>query len=149
MRIEQVIKLSKSIDEWHKISINLLYTSNFFRDKQQQFFKNYDLTMQQYNVLRILRGQYPVPVSINVVRDRLLDKSSDVSRIIDRLIIENWVNKKVSATDRRLVDIIISEKGLEVLKKIDDEFDGLTNMYQSLTNEEAIILNILLDKLRG
>lgn len=147
MQLEEAIKQTRFDSEYHKLSINLTFTYNHFKDVLQTFFKEHDITMQQFNVLRILRGQYPNPVSTCDIRDRLIEKMSDTSRIVDRLSKSQLVYKSVNSVDKRLIDVIITEKGLILLKKIDQDFPNLLTHYQGITPEEAVILNMLLDKL--
>ena len=128
--------------------VNLIYTTNWLTAKQNSLFKNSDVTVQQYNVLRILRGQYPNPCSIKLIKERMLDKMSDTSRIVDKLFIKKLLLRTECPNDRRSADIIITEKGLELLKSLDyiDEFSK-DNM-KSLNDNEINTLNKLLDKLR-
>jgi len=148
MRIEDEIKQRNFKNERQKVSINLLYTSNWLINKHKQFFKKHDITTQQYNVLRILRGQHPQSISTSEIKRRMLDKNSDVSRIVDRLTTKELVNKTTCPDDRRLVDVIISDTGLSLLTHMDPEVEQL-NKYISLSDEEAKKLNTLLDKLRS
>ncbi len=148
MELEKEIFQKNFKSEQQKAMINLIYTYHWANNNARQEFLPYDITMQQFNILRILRGQYPNPSSINLLRERMLDKMCDASRMVDRLkqkeLIERCVNKK----DKRSVDILISQKGLDLLEKIDKEIniDGSTS---NLTIEEAKTLNMLLDKMRG
>jgi len=148
MRIEDEIKQKNFKNEQQKVSINLLYTSNWLINKHKQFFKKHDLTPQQYNVLRILRGQHPKSISTSDIKRRMLDKNSDVSRIVDRLTSKQMVNKSTCPDDRRLVDVIISDSGLSLLNKMDPEVEQL-NENISLSDDDAAKLNSLLDKLRS
>jgi DNA-binding MarR family transcriptional regulator len=149
MKLEEAIRQGKFLNEWHKLSVNLTFTNHFFKEKLQDFFKRYGITMQQFNVLRILRGQFPNPVSTCDIRERLIEKMSDTSRIVDRLCKEQLVTKQINETDKRLIDVMVTEKGLALLQKIDQDFPSLLYPYQNLTPEEATELNRLLDKLRG
>jgi DNA-binding MarR family transcriptional regulator len=128
--------------------INLIYTYHWINNIARQDFIAFDITMQQFNILRILRGQYPNPSSINLLRERMLDKMCDASRMVDRLkqkeLIERCVNKK----DKRSVDIVISQKGLDLLSKIDQEID-MDRAISKLSDEDAKTLNTILDKMRG
>jgi DNA-binding MarR family transcriptional regulator len=128
--------------------INLIYTYHWINNIARQDFIAYDITMQQFNILRILRGQFPNPSSINLLRERMLDKMCDASRMVDRLkqkeLIERCVNKK----DKRSVDIVISQKGLDLLSKIDQEID-MDSAISNLSDEDSKTLNTILDKLRG
>ncbi|RCH54026.1 MarR family transcriptional regulator [Mucilaginibacter hurinus] len=149
MRIEDEIKSSKFEDNYQKVVININYTygwiSNFFRS---HFEKN-NLTTQQFNILRILRGQYPKPATINLLKERMIDKMSDASRIVDRLVQKGLVTRCTNSRDRRAVDIVISDEGLKILSRMDDEFKTKEVLKNHLTEEEAGQLSDLLDKLRG
>ena len=148
MRIEEEIK-SVFKNERHKAVVNLMYTNYQMMAKMRDFFKPYDITLQQFNILRILRGQHPNPASIGLIKERMLDKSSDVSRIIDRLLLKKYIDRKECKTDRRQKDIVISDKGLEILKKIDSADMERESVMNNITEEEAAQFNHLLDKIRG
>lgn len=128
--------------------LNLIYTTNWLTAKQDTLFKNSGITVQQYNVLRILRGQYPNPCSIKLIKERMLDRMSDTSRIVDKLYTKKLLLRKESLSDRRSVDVIISDKGLELLKSLDYIDDLSKQAIKSLSNDEINTLNNLLDKLR-
>ena len=149
MRIEAEIRQKEFRNEHQKAAINLVYTNNWLMAKHQIFFKQYEITSKQYNVLRILKGQYPNSISTSDIRDRMLDKSSDSSRIVDRLAARNFVTKQVCPSDKRLVDVTISDKGLNLLKTIDANIQELDNFTATLNEEEARQLSALLDKVRG
>ncbi|MEO0897635.1 MAG: MarR family transcriptional regulator [Bacteroidota bacterium] len=117
--------------------------------RQKDLFKPYGVTSQQFNVLRILRGSYPEPISTSDIRERMLDKMSDVSRIVDRLVKKNLVSRRTCKSDKRLVDVLITEKGLELLKDMDNVQIMGDQAMSNLSTEEAETLNELLDKLRG
>src|SRR5262245_34193632 len=119
MGIDQDIHQTKFRNEHQKAAINLLYTSGWLNEKTRELFASEDITPQQFNILRILRGSLPQPLSTLQIRERMLDKMSDTSRIVDRLIAKGLVKKAVSKTDRRLVDVVISEKGKKLLERMD------------------------------
>src|SRR3982750_3568921 len=128
MSIDQDILQSKFRNEHQKAIVNLLYTYNWVTEKSKEFFATEDITPQQFNILRILRGSFPDPLSTLQIRERMLDKMSDTSRIVDRLIAKGLVKKGTCKADRRLVDITITDKGKKLLEKIDvrqDELDGI------------------------
>jgi DNA-binding MarR family transcriptional regulator len=125
-----------------------MYTYGWVRGQISEILKPRGLTNQQYNVLRILRGSHPDPLSTSDIRERMLDKMSDASRIVDRLCKKELVERRVCATDKRLVDVFITEQGLEQLSQIDALMDAFHGKLQSLTEQEAETLNKLLDKLR-
>ena len=149
MALEDAIKQKKFRSEYQKLMINLIYTGNWINEKESILFKQYDLTGPQYNVLRILKGQYPQPATVNLIIERMLDRMSNASRIVDRLERKGLVLRKQCKNDRRAVDVIITEKGLEVLDKIDAKIDWWENSFTNLTLNEAHQMNSLLDKLRA
>ena len=149
MKLEDEIRQDKGFkSQQQKAMVNIFYTEGWLRNRLSETLKPHDLTSQQYNVLRILRGSNPKPMSTSCVRGRMLDKMSDVSRIVDRLFKKTLVDKQVCSTDKRLVDVFITEAGLIVLDKIDESVDGMDKMFNSITDEEAAKLNEILDKLR-
>lgn len=148
MGLEEDIKQTKAFkSQRHKALVNIIYTQAWLRDKLGTSLKPFGLTNQQYNVLRILRGSSPKPLSTSCIRSRMLDKMSDVSRIVDRLHKKGWVSKVVCAGDKRKVDIVISEEGLQVLDKIDVE-NEMEDVFSNLTEQDAEQLNQILDKVR-
>ena len=150
MKLEDEIKQVKAFtNEYNKVVVNIIYTYNWLDASTKTFFSDYDITTQQFNILRILRGQYPNPSTINLLRERMLDKMCDASRLVERLRIKNLVERSKASTDKRAVDIVITEKGLELLSRIDQNFPDFENKLQTLSLEEALTLNNLLDKLRG
>lgn len=148
-RIEDAIKQGKFKSEYSKAIVNLLYTSNHLQQLQLQLFKPHDLTGPQYNILRILRGQYPNAATVNLLIERMLDKSSNASRIVDRLEFKGLVTRKQCKDDRRAVDVLITDKGLNLLSSIDDEMTKWELQYKNLTDQESEQLNSLLDKMRN
>jgi DNA-binding MarR family transcriptional regulator len=148
MSIENDIQQAKFRNEYHKMSVNLIYTCNWLMEKNKNFFDKADITSQQFNILRILRGAGG-PLSTLQIRQRMLDKMSDTSRIVDRLVKKDLVKKVICKTDRRLVDVTISEKGLSLLEELDGFNDEMDATVGALTEEEARTMNLLLDKMRG
>lgn len=134
---------------FHEALVNVAFTQNWCNDKLKQLVSPYDVTAQQFNVLRILRGQFPNPSTINLIKARVLDKMCDASRIVDRLVQKDLVIKKINAYDKRAVDILINDKGLKLLKKMDDEVSLSGVLSPNITQEEAEHLIVLLDKVRG
>lgn len=149
VKLQKEVKTTKFENVFQQSLVNLIFTYHWSNQKVKEILSPFDITTQQYNVLRILRGQYPSPSTVNLIKGRILDKMSDTSRIIDRLIQKELVEKKVNGYDKRAVDIIISDKGLALLKKMDKEVDFSTFIAPNLTSEEAEQLNVLLDKMRG
>lgn len=148
MSIEKDISQRKFKTEYQKAMINLIFTHNWMTERMKQFFEQADLTPQQFNILRILRGAGQ-PLSTLQIRQRMLDKMSDTSRIVDRLIKKGLVKKVVCKTDRRLVDVTITEKGMKLLEKLDDMQDSLDGILSNLNDADAKQLNKLLDKIRN
>ncbi len=148
MSIEEDIIQSKWKSEYSKAVVNLLFTSNWVNERQYKLFKPYKLTLPQYNVLRILRGQYPKPSTVNLIIERMLDRMSNASRIVDKLEKKGLVIRSQCKDDRRAVDVTISKKGLDLLGQIDDALKAWESDIQNLTEEECIQLNGLLDKFR-
>lgn len=147
MSIEEDINQSKFRNEYQKASINIIYTFNWLNEKMRGLFEEHELTSQQFNILRILRGAGQ-PLSTLQIRQRMLDKMSDTSRIVDRLIVKGLVKKSVCKTDKRLVDVVITDKGKKLLSKLDEYQDDMDKVIGNLTDEEAKQLNFLLDKIR-
>ncbi|MBS1563391.1 MAG: MarR family transcriptional regulator [Bacteroidetes bacterium] len=147
MSIDKDINQRKFRNEYQRAGINLIYTYNWANEQMKQVFEQYDITPQQFNILRILRGAGE-PLSTLQIRQRMLDKMSDTSRIVDRLLKKSLVKKMTCKTDRRLVDVTISEKGLKLLEKMDRHDTDMDGVFKNLTDAEAKTLNKLLDKVR-
>ena len=148
MGIEKDISQSKFRSEYQKATINLIYTFNWMSERLKAMLDQYDITPQQFNILRILRGAGQ-PISTLQIRQRMLDKMSDTSRIVDRLLKKGLVQKVVCEGDRRLVDVSISASGLALLERIDVHQDDMDSVFKNLDEEQAITLNNLLDKIRS
>lgn len=144
--IEELLKQSKFRNERHKSLISILYAANLINSSYDEIFKKYDLTIQQYNVLRILRGQHPNPSTINLIRERMLDRMSDASRIVERLRKAGLVERIQSEKDRRAVDVLISKKGLSLLAQIDKMENLFDKPAELLDENDARQLSILLGK---
>ena len=148
MKIEDEIKQKKFINAHQKAVINLVYTVNWMQDQHQKLFKSFNITAQQFNILRILKGQHPNSTSATEIKARMLDKNSDVSRLLDRLVVKNVIVKKACPTDKRAFDVNLTEAGLELLRTLDKKQSELDNIL-NLSEEEAYQLSDLLDKSRG
>jgi DNA-binding MarR family transcriptional regulator len=148
MKLEEEIKQAYFRNTRQKAFLNIIYTANWLSNKQQEFFKPYGITGQQFNILRILRGQHPKKASGIEIKSRMLDKNSDVSRLLDRLISKNLVVKKPCVSDKRAADIEISEQGLDLLRTIDKKMETLDSLINALSETEAQTLSDLLDKTR-
>lgn len=149
MKLEEEIKQQKFRNEYHKLAVNVIYTYGWLMNLQSKLFTKYQITGNQYNILRILRGQYPNPATINLLKERMLDKMSDASRLVERLRIKDFVKRDISTDDRRRVDVIITEKGLRLLLEMDKFNEKYDSLFGNLSDSEAKKLNELLDKLRG
>lgn len=149
MKIEEAINQKYFRNDWQRATINLLYTHNWVENQIKAILKPHGITGQQFNVLRILRGQFPKPVTTSVIRERMLDKMSDASRIVDRLCKKELVDRKICPSDKRLVNVVITDAGLRLLHEIDVYTNKLDIAQNNLTQEEAIQLSNLLDKMRG
>lgn len=149
MKIEDEIKQAKFRDPIQKVAINLLFTANWLFSRQQEYFKAFGITSQQFNILRILRGQDGKSISGVDIKSRMLDKNSDIPRLLDRLLKKGLISKVPNANDKRATDITITTEGLQLLKNIDKSFDENEKKVLQLTDEEARQLSDLLDKARG
>lgn len=149
MKLEKEIKQCKFRNEYHKLAVNVIYTNSWLTGLFSKLIDKYDITSNQFNILRILRGQYPNPATINLLKDRMLDKMSDASRLVERLRKKGLVKRDLKPNDRRCVDVIISEKGLKLLAEIDKLNDQHDAMLKKLNVKEVKKINSLLDKLRG
>ncbi|HTI11986.1 MAG TPA: MarR family transcriptional regulator [Puia sp.] len=148
MTLEKEINQRKFRNEYQKSAINIIYTYNWLTEKINKVFDEWGITSQQFNILRILRGAGK-PLSTLQIRQRMLDKMSDTSRIVDRLVKKGLVKKAICKSDRRLVDVTIAEKGKKLLEKIDAYDEQMDGIMTNLTESDAKTLNGLLDKLRN
>ena len=148
MGIEKDINQQHFQSEAQKAMINLMYTHNWVTERIKEILAEDGITMQQFNILRILRGSYPIPLSTLSIRERMLDKMSDTSRIVDRLLTKGLVDKKTCITDKRLVDIYITSEGKKLLENLDHKSDAMNAIASKLSNNELEKLNELLDLLR-
>jgi DNA-binding MarR family transcriptional regulator len=148
MRIEEEICQQKFSSENAKAVVNVLFTSGWLNTKINNVLKPYGISAEQYNVLRILKGQYPDPATLGVVQERMLEKMSNATRLVDKLITKGMVNRRQCPANRRAVDILITAKGLQLLGEILPKMNELDSNL-GLCSEEAQNLNFLLDKLRS
>lgn len=147
MGIEKDIQQTAFRNEYQKMGINLIFTANWLNEKVGKILSAEKITQQQYNILRILRGS-EVPLSTLKIRARMLDKMSDTSRIVDRLIAKELVEKTACQSDKRLVDITLSKKGWQLLEKLDQFDDQIDALLKGINEKDAFTLNQILDKLR-
>ena len=148
MTLEQEINQPRFRNEYQKAGINLIYTYNWMNEKVKLLFDPYEITAQQFNILRILRGAGE-PLSTLQIRQRMLDRMSDTSRIVDRLLKKELVKKNTCKADKRLVDVTISDKGRMLLEKLDSTNREMDLLLKNISEEEAKTLNNLLDKIRN
>lgn len=149
MKLEEEIQQKKFRNEYHKLAVNIFYTHGWLLNHQAVFLKKCGITAAQFNILRILRGQYPNPASVNLLKERMLDKMSDASRLVERLKQKDLVDREICPEDRRRVEVVITKKGLKLLEDIDKREDEADQLFSKLSSSEAKTLNQLLDKMRG
>lgn len=149
MRIEEAIQQSHFRDEYHRLAVNLLYTSNHLGNRLEQAFAQHGVSPEQFNVLRILRGRHPKPMAVKEIQSRMLNPMSNTSRLVEKLRQKGLVERCACPRDRRAVDISLRPEGLEKLAVLDAIVIGLHESYHTLSEAEAAKLNELLDKLRG
>jgi len=147
MSLEKDIQQEVFRNNYQKATVNIIYTANWLNEQIKNYLSEDEVTPQQYNILRILRGSKK-PLSTLQIRERMLDKMSDTSRIVDRLILKGWAEKTICRTDKRLVDVVITNHGLELLKNLDQKDQLIDNTLANLNDQEVEILNVLLDKIR-
>ncbi len=148
MKLEDEIRQQKFSSPLQKALINLIFTSNWVQHKQQKVFRQYGITAQQFNILRILKGQHPRGISGTEIKSRMLDRNSDVSRLLDRLAAKLLIERKICPVDKRASDIFITTEGLSLLDRLakqEREIDAVIR----LSPEEAELLSSLLDRARG
>ena len=147
MGIEKDIQQTNFRNEFQKMSINIIYTANWLNEKMDQILSTEDITQHQYNILRILRGS-ECPLITLKIREHMLDKMSDTSRIVGRLIVKGLVEKTACVKDKRLVDITVTKKGLQLLEKLDALNESIDSILNGVSEKEAHTINQILDKLR-
>jgi DNA-binding MarR family transcriptional regulator len=147
MGIEKDIQQLNFRNEYQKATVNIIFSANWLHEKINVFLEEEDITQQQYNIMRILRGSQK-PLSTLQIRERMLDKMSDTSRIVERMLKKGLVEKSICSSDKRLVDVILSKEGYDVLEKLDKKNDEIDSVLHHLSIEEAETINRLLDKMR-
>ncbi len=148
MRLEDEIKQPKFKSEYHKLGVNIIYTANWLTHHHSKQCKEYDITPEQFNILRILRGQHPNPATVNLLIERMLNKMSNASRLVEKLRKKGLVERLTSKDDRRACDVMITKQGLNLLLKLDKAEDEWTKMFSHLSDAEIRKVNTILDKLR-
>lgn len=150
MRIEEIIKSTVSIDDAKKVVLNIMYTQNVVSEKFNDVLKPYDLSGEQYNVLRILRGQKGNPANMCVIQERMIAKNSNTTRLIDKLLLKDLVTREVCPENRRKIEVLITQKGLDLLTELDPKVLENERLFaNNLTQEELVQLNTLLEKYRN
>ncbi|MGM0944884.1 MAG: MarR family winged helix-turn-helix transcriptional regulator [Bacteroidota bacterium] len=149
MKLEKAIKQKEFKDPYNKLVVNLLYTHSYLVSAQNSLFKPYDISPEQYNVLRILRGQQGEPLTISSIQERMLNKMSNASRLVEKLKGKELVQRVECPKDRRQVDVSITSKGLELLETLEKQVSEFNHKVIHLDENEVIRLNELLDQLRG
>ena len=149
MRIEDEINQKDFKDDYRRLLVNLLFTNNWLNQQLSPFFKEFDLTLQQHNVLSILRGQHAAPVCFGEIQERMVDRNSNVTRLIDKLIEKELVTRDICPGNRRKIEVRLTQKGIELLEQVDKKFPELLKCFHNLTREEAVLVSNKLDKLRG
>ncbi len=148
MNIEQELQMKRFESDEQKASLNVLFTASWMKSRINQWLKDYDLTHEQLNVLRIVRGQRSKPVCVRDISERMIDRNSNTTRIIDKLEAKSLVRRSQSEEDRREMVIILTNDGKELLKKVDAGFQNTNFRMAALTQAEAQVLSALLDKMR-
>jgi DNA-binding MarR family transcriptional regulator len=149
MKIEEEIRQKKFQNSYQRVAVNLMFTSGWLATYMTRQLRPYGITQQQYNVLRILRGQNPEPASVGLIQERMIDRSSNASRLVDKLHDKGLAIRRTCKKDRRQVDIVITQKGLDLLAELDEQQNFMNNNPIHLTEAEADQLSDLLDKLRS
>jgi len=149
MRIEEEIEQKQFANEYIKAGINIMFTASFLIHKNTQVLKPFGISIQQFNILRILRGLHPEPATIKLLTKRMIDKTSNASRLVERLRQKGLVERHECEFDRRKVDILITEAGLELVNEASTALETADKILYPISKEEAKTLNAILDKLRG
>ena len=149
MRLEEELKQEEFSSEYQKAILNILFTGHWLESENAKFLKPYGISPQQYNVLRILKGQGDKAISVNNIMSRMIDKMSNASRLVEKLRQKKLIERVTCDSDRRQVDVKITKDGLRLLKKLSKEMDSFDMIMTKLTKTDAKNLNTILDKIRG
>lgn len=149
MKLEDELKQRKFSSEYEKLFVNVLFTAGYFESLAIHRFKPFNISIQQYNVLRILRGSNPTPLMLSDISSRMIDKNSNATRLVEKLRVKGLVKREICNNNRRQVDISITQKGLNLLTEIEVNAEDFHHQFQILTIDEATALNEYLDRLRG
>lgn len=148
MKLEEEIKQKVFKSEYHKLSVNIIYTANWLYNLHEKHCRKFDITPEQFNILRILRGQHPGPATVNLLIDRMLNKASNASRLVEKLRKKGLVERRTCKDDRRACDVLITERGMELLAEMDKEEKEWTKYTSGVTESEAKTINELLNRIR-
>lgn len=148
-KIEELVKVKQFASPWHRATINIIYTNNWLNVMLEKRAGAKQITLQQFNVLRVLRGQYPDPVTNNLLKERLLTKTPDISRLVDRIVSKGLVSREKNSIDKRAVDLLITDKGLELLQEIENDMMLDDVLPENISVDDCLKLSELLDKFRG
>jgi DNA-binding MarR family transcriptional regulator len=150
MKLEEEIKYKKFSNEFFKLDVNILFTSSWIQAQNTRYLKRYGISQQQYNVLRILRGQRPNMVMLSQITERMIDRMSNATRLVEKLRLKGYVTREVNPKNRRQVDISITSDGLNLLTELDASWtDFVVSRFKNITEEDARQVNELLDRIRG
>lgn len=150
MRIEEIIKSTAAIDETKKIILNVMFTHTIISERFNDVLKPYDLSSEQYNVLRILRGQKGNPANMCIIQERMITKNSNTTRLIDKLLLKELVTREVCPENRRKIEVLITKKGMQLLEELDPKvLENEQQFANNLNTDELEQLNTLLEKYRN
>jgi DNA-binding MarR family transcriptional regulator len=150
MKIEDVIKSTVTLADDHKIILNIMYTQNVINEKLNEILKPHDISGEQYNVLRILRGQKGNPANMSMIQERMIARTSNTTRLVDKLLLKEYVTRKVCPENRRKIEVLITQKGLDILIQLDPKvLEHNSSLAKRLNTDEQKQLNTLLEKFRN
>jgi DNA-binding MarR family transcriptional regulator len=149
MQLESILKSKPILDKPKRIVLNIIVTQNILLEKFSEIIKPFDVSIEQYNVLRILRGQENQPCNMSLIQDRMISKTSNTTRLVDKLLLKNMVTRNVCKVNRRKIEVLITEKGLKTLDILDENLARQEILFaNNLEDEELEQLNNLLEKYR-
>lgn len=148
MELEKEIQQSKFQSEYQKLLLNIIFTASWLNLRNTQRLKPYGISPQQYNILRILRGQHPKSATVTLLTERMLDKNSNASRLVEKLRLKQLLDRCECPEDRRAVNVRITDKGLALLQKLDQTDEEFRKDFTHISEEEARLVNRILDGVR-
>jgi DNA-binding MarR family transcriptional regulator len=149
MKIEEIIKSNSAISIEKRTVLNIMFSQNVIADAFNDILKSFDLSVEQFNVLRILRGQKGKPANMCIIQERMIAKTSNTTRLVDKLLLKGLVNREICEENRRKMEITITKNGMELLAELDPKIEAHEELFaQNLTSEEINLLNLLLEKYR-